>query len=381
MVGAQAALDEAVALARPFDDHVRMAEAVTSFRSFGVWHWREMGSADEETVAVLLECLEHVEDLGLQARLWANLGMEYYVMWRTEDSDRCGDRSLELAREHGDTQVLLDCLASRVVAWFPGRSHEREAWARESLGLGLTGEQEIAARFHLAVALYHQGRTSAADDAMAGAHAIAAELRYTGCDIPLAWWRWLRAVDIDDSAADEVARAALARHRRSTMVGLDELTGLAAVGGVGTGEPVPTDVVAIADGHPNRSFRAVIAHALTRSGETGEALRILGELPPEGEHDYASHFADCLRVVVLAAAGDDRLSTVVERILPFAKDHATYGSVVSGGSTAYFAAVGLETLGRTAEARELLAVAVESNRAAGLVRWHAAARDRLASLR
>ena len=46
--GAQAALDEAVALARSLGDHRLMAEAATAFRASGVWHWREMGTTDDD---------------------------------------------------------------------------------------------------------------------------------------------------------------------------------------------------------------------------------------------------------------------------------------------------------------------------------------------
>ena len=106
-------------LARPLDDHVRMAEAVTSFRSSGVWHWREMGNADpgDRRGAGVPRPRRGP---GLQARLWANLGMEYYV----GGAPRRPTGAATVARAgpgHGDPQVLRDCLAARVVAWFPGK--------------------------------------------------------------------------------------------------------------------------------------------------------------------------------------------------------------------------------------------------------------------
>ena len=46
-----------------------MKSWATSFRSSGVWHWREMGDSDPQAISVLEECLLHVDDLGLRARL------------------------------------------------------------------------------------------------------------------------------------------------------------------------------------------------------------------------------------------------------------------------------------------------------------------------
>lgn len=382
MAGMQAALDEAVELARPHHDYRRMAEAATSFRSSGVWHWREMGSEDAAMVEVLRTCVEHVDDVGLRARAWANLGLEHYVAWRSDEADFCGTRSLELARESGDPEVLRDCLsACEVALWGPGNAHEHERRARELLGLPLSPEHEVGARFQLAMALHHQGLTEDADQEMGSAFRIAAELRHTGCDVPLAWWRWLRAAETDSPDAAEVARRALALHRRTTMVGLTVLTGLATIGSAPDGSPVPADVLASAHGHPNRSYRVAVAYALSRAGDLAGSARMLGDLaPPEG-HDYGSLYAACLRVEVLAALQDtEALPETIAMISPFANEVATYGSVVSVGSANYFVGRGLVALGDLAEGRARLEDAVEMNARTGCRRWERIARlelDRL----
>ena len=121
--GMTTALGEAIRLARARGDRRRMAEAAMSFRSSWVWHWREMGDDDPWAIGVLEECLEHLTDPRIQARLWSNLALEHYVAWGYEEADGCGVRSIELARESGDPEVLRDCLASREVAlWTPGKS-------------------------------------------------------------------------------------------------------------------------------------------------------------------------------------------------------------------------------------------------------------------
>ena len=83
----------------------------------------------------------HVEDLGLRARLLANLGLEHYVAWRPDLSDPPLWESLEVARRSGDAEVLRDCLAAReMTLWGPGMHVQRAECAREHLTLGLSPE-------------------------------------------------------------------------------------------------------------------------------------------------------------------------------------------------------------------------------------------------
>jgi hypothetical protein len=204
-------------------------------------------------------------------------------------------------------------------------------------------------------------------------------MRFTGSDVPLAWFRWLRAVETGRPEADELGRLALAQHRRTTVVGLAELTGLLAIASGPVGAPVPADVAADAAGHPFRAFRAVVAHAQALAGDHDGALRLLGDDLSLGG-DYGALLAGCLAVEVLRLAGDSRLAEAVEVVRPYAHEVATYGSVQSFGSAALFVGSGLVTLGDVAEGRALLEHAVGVNDGLGAVRWGAEARRRLAGL-
>ena len=258
-----------MALARSLGDHRLMAEAATAFRASGVWNWREQGSTDDATVEVLLECLAHVSDLGLQARLWASVSMERYIGYDSQGADEAGRRSVDLARRSGHPDVQRACLESRCIAlYLPGKYRELETCAREYLALGYPDEHEIVGLFHLANALHRQGRTAEADAAMDRAFAVAARLRHSGCDVPMAWWRWLRATERGDPDADEIAQHALALHRRTSVVGLEELTGLTVLERYPASGPVPADVVATAENLPHRSYRTYVAHALARRATT-----------------------------------------------------------------------------------------------------------------
>ena len=84
-----------------------MAEAATGFRSPSIWYWRLVGSDDPDAVAAIEECLAHVEDLGLRARLLANLGLEHYVAWRQDETDPRMWESLEAARRSGTSRCCV----------------------------------------------------------------------------------------------------------------------------------------------------------------------------------------------------------------------------------------------------------------------------------
>ena len=157
--------------------------------------------------------------------------------------------------------------------------------------------------------------------------------------MPLAWLRWLRAVETGSPEADAIGHETLARHRHTTVVGLRSSPGSGHRVGAGryagargrSGEAVRP---------PVPPFRAVVAHAQALAGDLPTALRLLGEDLDLGG-DYGALAAGCLAVEVLRMAGDDRLGHAVEQIRPFAHEVATYGSVQSFGSTALFVGSGL----------------------------------------
>ena len=153
------ALKVAVREAQLEGDYTRMAEAASAHRSL-----RRLALAGDRggrpaAVAAIQECLAHVDDAALRARLYGTLGrLEQYMAADFRSSDESG-RHPDLARASGDRTVLRDCLAAREVALFvPGGAAEREQRARESLTVVDDAEYTISAHFHLATALHQQGR-------------------------------------------------------------------------------------------------------------------------------------------------------------------------------------------------------------------------------
>ena len=108
-------------------------------------------------------------------------------------------------------------------------------------------------------------------------------------------------------------------------------------------------------GHPYLGIRAAVAHAIALTGDHERALEVLGPPEPLGT-DYTALFGACLTVETLAICGgpEELLEQAVEQIRPHLDQVATYGTVWSMGSTAYFVGSGLLALGRTEEAVAVL---------------------------
>jgi hypothetical protein len=211
---------------------------------------------------------------------------------------------------------------------------------------------------------------------------LARRLRHSGADVPIAWWRFHRALSVgDDEAARRLGQEAVERHRRSSVVAITDMEPMVKLRLGGPGTPVDDSYVELARSHANPAYRALIAHALAESGRAEEGVAILGPPVPEGAWDYASIDGDCLRVDTLAAAGRTKeLPAAIARIAPWGHEFAIYGSTDCIGSIAYFIGRGLEGLGDLPAARRAYAQAVDRNRAAGVVPWLRRAEQRLAAL-
>jgi hypothetical protein len=383
IVGSRAALDDAVEVARSLGDMALVAEAATSFRGAGVWHWREFGTSDPAMVAVLGQCLTSLRSGPLHARVLASLAMELIYEWRSEEADAVGLRAVEAARAVGDADLFADVVGLRTLALWgrPGAAEERLVLAEEVLALPLSHEQELYTRFGAAAAHLQRGDAIQADRQMTRCVELARRLRHTGADVPIAWWRFHRALSAGDEAAPRLGEEALERHRRSSVVALADMATMAQLRLGGSGTPVDDRYVEQARSHANPAYRALIAHALAESGRAEEGVEILGPSVPDGAWDYASTAGDCLRVDTLAAARHtDELPAALARIEPWAHEFALYGSTDCIGSIAYFVGRGLEALGDLRAARGAYAQAVDRNRAAGLLPWLHRAEQRLAAL-
>jgi hypothetical protein len=354
-----------------------------------VWHWREFGTSDPAMVSVLEECIGSCGPGPLRARVLVSLAMELTYEWRSEEAEAVGRRAVEAAREFADSALFADVVSLHTLALWgkPGAVQPRLDLAREALVLSLSQESELYLRFGAAAAHLQAGESVEADRQVTRRTELTRRLRHSGADVPIAWWRFYRAIDAGDALAGERRLAeAMDRHRRSSIVAISDMEPMARLrlDGLGpgiSGDGVPDSCVELGRRHANPAFRAFVGHALAESGRALEGADLLGPPVPDGAWDYASVYGDCLRVDVLSSAGlTDPLRDALARIAPWGHEFAIYGSTDCIGSIDYFVGRGLEGLGEVDAARAAYARAAEANRASGIVPWQRRAEARLAGI-
>ena len=375
--GARVTVDEAVAIAHDLGRWDLVAAAATSFAGQGAWSWRAFGVVDEKMIGTLEACLHHLDDDAdgaLKARVLACLQMEHYFGFDAAVADEYGRRSVELARRTGDDDVLVGVLLLRALAsWGSLTARDRVQLGEELLSLPVTGETEVHALWQYGAALYRTGRVAESDAVMERCFAAAARLRHTGADIPIAWWRFMRAVAQESPDADALGDAALERHRRARFIAMDELTAMHLVRRAPVGTPVLEDAQRAVAENPSSVLRALVAHAVAESGDIDGAVALLGPPADPRGRNYASRAGICLRVAVFALAGDEAaVRDAVDRMTHLDRDPTevvTYGSIDCLGSVDYFLALAARALGDEEAARTHTRAALAFDRSIGNRAW------------
>ena len=382
-VEARTQVEEAVQLGRRIGRWDLVARAAAIYNGAGVWSWREHGRQDDDFIAVLTEATRHVSDPE-RARLLAALQMEHFYGWNSSVADGIGAESVEVARACDDPELLVEVLLVRILAtWGPIRAPLRLELINEVLSYEPTGELRVFVLFQLATALYEVFEPQQADESMLRCAEEAAALRHTGVEIPLAWWRFARARDLEDPAAPELGRTAFRLHRASGYIAGLELECLSAIRGAPPGSRVPDEVVALArEAIPG--LRAMVAHAVLEAGDPDTAYSLLGDPAPPGALEYSVLAGHCLRVLVLAETGRlEELRPALERIEPYAGQAVTYGTVDHLGCVDHFLACGYAALDDPASrslAREHARAAVVLNERLQCLPWRRRAEELLARL-
>ncbi len=379
MAEAHAALDAAVGIASEHGEWSMVAEATTVLSSAGPWSWREHGVVHAPFVRVLTEALPHVPR-DLRARLLAILQMEHFYGWKSDIVDDYGRRSVALARESGDLDLLRDVLMLRLIAstgsW---QATERLALAEELLGLQPRRELEVTALFYLGQTRWDSGDPDGADAAMERCGEAAALVRHTGLDIPLGWWRAARARDLDAPGQKALLEEVLALHRSVGYVASQELECLAAVRRGRPGAIVAEETVRLAE-QGGMPVRALVAHALLESGDERRAGALLGDPAPDEVVDYSSTAGRCLRLLVLCSTGSQQ---EVREALRLLEGHlgapVSYGTIDHLGVVDHFVAAAYAALGDP-RALEVARSAVELNRRLTCLPWLRRSEELLASL-
>ncbi len=342
---ARQAMDRAVRLGRDLGRWDLVARGAAILNGAGVWTWREHGVRDDAFIAILTEAAKHLGGPE-RASVLATLQVEHYYGWDSSVGDAIGRESVEVARQSGDSAVLIEVVLMRVLATYgPGLAEERLALLDELAEYDLQGELQVFVLFQRGHTLYECGRPGESDDVMRQCASAAAALPHTGVEIPLAWWWFARARDLDDPEGPALARAAVELHRASGYIANEDLECLAAVRLNPPGAPVDDRALEHAR-VANPGLRSIVAHAVLEAGDPDTARELLGEPAPATASDYSVFPGHCLRVIVLAETGSpEEVRAAVERIEPYAGEACTYGSVDHLGGADHFLAYGYAALG------------------------------------
>jgi hypothetical protein len=372
-------VEEAVRIGQQLGRWDLVARAAAIYNGAGVWSWREHGVQDDAFIAVLTEATKHVPDPE-RARLLAALQMEHFYGWDSAVADPIGAESVAVARACGDRDLLVEVLMVRILAtWGPLRAPQRLELVNEVLSYEPTGELRVFVLFQLATALYEVFEPEQANETMRQCAEEAAALRHTGVEIPLAWWRFARARDLEQPDAPELGRLAFALHRESGYIAGLELECLSAIRGVPPGTPVSPEVIALAR-TAIPGLRAMVAHAVLEAGDPETARGLLGEPSPPGASEYSVLAGHCLRVLVLAETGTpEEVREALEAITAYAGQAVTYGTVDHLGAVDHFLASGYAALGDP-RAREHAETAVVLNERLQCLPWKRRAEALLATL-
>ncbi len=342
---ARESIDRAVRLGQALERWDVVAKGAAILNGAGVWSWREHGRMDDAFIAILEAAVDHVDDPA-RARLLATLQVEYYYGWDSTVADRIGRESVEVARRCGDLAVLLEVLMTRVLATYgPGLADERLVLLEEIQEYDLHGELEVFVLFQLGHTLYECLRPVEGDEAMRRCADSAAAMRHTGVEIPLAWWWFARARDLDDPEASALGEAAAELHRSSGYIANADLECLAAVRLRPPDAPVPQQALEFAEGKANPGLRSIVAHAVLEAGDPEKSAELLGDPAPPSASDYSVLAGHCLRVLILAETGNPaEVRAAVDRIEEYAGQSCCYGSVDHLGGVDHFLACGYAAL-------------------------------------
>ncbi|WP_169979220.1 BTAD domain-containing putative transcriptional regulator [Microbispora sp. H10836] len=178
-VRAQAALEEAIALAEDTGDRTALVEALAVFGTLSVWNWRSYGVVDDHTVALIENLLAGPLDDAHRAALLGTLGIELNYGPRRAEGEAMVVEAVEIARRIGDPALLLQVLNNYMIAsWVPERENERRRAAEEMLAVPeLPAAAEIVGRVRRMSCLFRAGELAEWDRDLARAEHLLQEVR------------------------------------------------------------------------------------------------------------------------------------------------------------------------------------------------------------
>ncbi|GII05638.1 BTAD domain-containing putative transcriptional regulator [Planobispora takensis] len=376
VVGARAALDEAVTLATDLGDDDAVIEAATVFGGITLWNWRAYGVVDRRMVAVLEDQLSRLPagQESRRAELLGTLGVELYYGERQREGQRYAAEAVALARGIGDPQLLARALNNFIIAaWTPENDEERYRAAEEILTLpGLARATEIIARMHRMPGYLRAGMLADFDAELARCLRLTAEVRMPEIETQVTYAAVGRAMlDGDWDEADRLTAAATDAYRRTSLWGPDALktacTFFAAWGRGRQPEGLLDRLIEAGDDDSDRMLRPTAVLAALEAGDEALAHRLIDRWGVAIERDWAWQYTAWQWGLVSARIGRPDPHGLLEELTPIASQLMTMGTgCVSWGALDDVVALLLRRTGRIEEALAHAERAAGAHRRLGL---------------
>ncbi|WP_158566405.1 BTAD domain-containing putative transcriptional regulator [Micromonospora craterilacus] len=224
VVGARAALNEAVALGTRLGDDSLVIDAATVFGGVTFWNWRAYGQVDEHMVAILEDQVARLDptDHLRRAALLGTLGVELFYGERRDEGERFAEEAVALARRYGDVELRARTLNNyAVAAWIPDRDEQRLVAVNELLALGpLPRRVEIMARMHRMFLLMSNGDLDTYDLELARCQRLLTEIRVPELAAQITYAAGGRAIlDGRWAEAERLVEEAFTEQQRTNMWG------------------------------------------------------------------------------------------------------------------------------------------------------------------
>ncbi|MBB5965757.1 BTAD domain-containing putative transcriptional regulator [Planomonospora venezuelensis] len=376
VIGARAALDEAVTLATRLGDDAAVTEAATVFGGVTLWNWRSYGVVDQRMVGVLEDQLarqapgrEH-----RRAELLGTLGVELYYGERREEGRRHAAEAVALARRSGDPRLLARTLNNFVIAtWTPEDEAEHFQAAEEILTLPeLPRVAEIIARLHRMPRLLTSGMLAEYDADLARCLRMTSEVRMPEIETQVTYAATGRAMlggDWDE--VDRLSAIASDSYRRTSLWGPDTLKLLcAAVSCWARGRPPGELLPRLAEAGEDDSnllLRPTAVLAAVEAGDEALAHRLVDRWGTAAERDWTWRFVVWQWGLVSARIGRPDPHGLLAELTPIASQLVTLGTgCISWGALDDTVALLLRRTGRAGEALAHAERALETHRRLGL---------------
>jgi DNA-binding SARP family transcriptional activator len=359
--GAEAALEEALDLARLHHLPRRLAAAVLAAVGGG---GRGVPDHDRRRRATLVEealaaISEGTEDDDLRIPLLGALAVSLLLTDRDDDRDRAARDALDLARRHGDPELLARALLDHRFRLGPDRIEQRLREVDEALALARAVELPEVVTASL---VYRQedllvlGRRAEADATLGQAadHLADHPDPYWAWAVRT-WWVLRQVLDGDLAAAEAAALDALGASDGGAEATACFGVNLVAVrmGEGRASEVVPLLERAVVENPHIPCYAAVLAFARAVSGDRSGARALLGRLAADGfaavPHDTNRLLTLAMLAEVTVALGAVELAGPLgERLEPYAGCYVVLNCYGGGGTTWGPASAHLAALARLA---------------------------------